>query len=332
MPFDEQVSSAFSAVRPQLDVFRFGVSSTLERAKAMLTADSGPSLAGAALGNFASGRIDPDRFAMISAGSAPLDSVGRTVVERAVELLEPLLAGGDAEFVVDVKSGTSPGAAVRARLTKLGSVFAAATLIELVRRRVYDPTQRTLSFGGHPFEKWNAGERRIAPPLVVRLDGADIDAFEFAPLLDGCVRLVLVVKGQCAPAPLARLISPGVFIAQTSDPEVLAKLTELDAPAIVAVMNGSEARFVHDPRGGAAIWQRMQVSTIPSAIPRKSIGSRSGWQQRDDLAHLEALSKQPLPLAPLIDEASALDGNAITDPAERLAAWLLDQSSFSVIN
>ena len=332
MPFDEQISSALSAVRPQLDVFRFAVSSTLERAKAMLTADSGSSLAGAALGNFASGRIDPDRFAMISAGSAPLDSVGRTVVERAVELLEPLLAGGDAEFVVNVKTGTSPGTAIRARLTKLGSVFAAATLIELVRRRVYDPSQRILSFGGHPFEKWNAGERKIAPPLVVCLDGADLDAFELAPLLDGCVRLVLVLNGHCAPAPLARLISPGVFVAQASDAEVLAKLTELDAPSIVAMMNGAEARFVHDPRGGAAIWQRLQVASIPTVIPRKPIGSRSGWQQRDDLAHLEALSKQPLPPAPLINESSALNGNATTDPAERLADWLLDQSSFSLVN
>jgi len=332
MPFDAQVSSALSAVRPQLDVFRFAVSSTLERAKALLTADSGSSLAGAALGNFASGRIDPDRFAMISAGSAPIDSVGRTVVERAIELLEPLLAGGDDAFVVDVKSGTSPVTAVRARLTKLGSVFAAATLIELVRRRVYDPTQRILSFGGHPFEKWNAGERKIAPPLVVRLEGADLDAFEFASLMDGCVRFVLIISGQCSPAPLARLVSPGVFVAQTGDAGILAKLTDLDAPAIIAVMNGAEARFVHDPRGGAAIWQRMQLSNIPSAIPRKPIGNRSAWQQRDDLAHLEALARQPLPLAPLIDEISALDGNAIADPAERLAAWLLDQSSFSVVN
>jgi hypothetical protein len=331
MPFDEQVSSALSAVRPQLDVFRFAVSSTLERAKAMLTAHSGPSHAGAALGNFATGRIDPDRFAMISAGSAPLDSIGRTVVERAILLLEPQLAGGDGEFVVDVKSGTSPGNAIRARLTKLGSVFAAATLIELVRRRVYDPTQRVLSFGGHPFDRWNAGERKIAPPLVIRLEGADLDPFEIAPFLDGCVRLVFKVDGQCAPAPLARLISPGVFVAQTSDTEVLAKLTELDAPAIVAVMSGNEARFVHDPRGGTAPWQRLQVSNIPSSIPRKPIGNRSAWQLREDLAHLEALAKQPLPLAPLIDETAVPAGNS-GDPAERLAAWLLDQSSFSVIN
>ena len=331
MPFDEQVSSALSALRPQLDVFRFAVSSTLERAKAMLTADSGPSHAGAALGNFASGRIDPDRFAMISAGSAPMDSIGRTVVERAILLLEPLLAGGDTEFVVDVKSGTSPGNAIRARLTKLGSVFAAATLIELVRRRVYDPTQRVLSFGGHPFEKWNAGERKIAPPLVVRLEGADLDPFEIAPFLDGCVRIVLKVDGQCSPAPLARLISPGVFVAQAGDTEVLHKLAELDAPAIVALMGGNEARFVHDPRGGAATWQRLQVLSIPQVIPRKPIGHRSAWQLREDLAHLEALAKQPLPLAPLIDETTTPAGST-GDPAERLAAWLLDQSSFSVIN
>ncbi|MEO7962385.1 MAG: hypothetical protein ABIT38_00590, partial [Gemmatimonadaceae bacterium] len=73
------------------------------------------------------------------------------------------------------------------------------------------------------------------------------------------------------------------------------------------------------------------VSNIPSSIPRKPIGNRSAWQLREDLAHLDALAKQPLPLAPLIDETTAPTGNS-GDPAERLAAWLLDQSSFSVIN
>jgi len=332
MPSDKRLAASLSALGPQLDVFRFAVASTLERAKTILTADSGPNHAGAALGDFASGRIDPDRFAMISAGSAPLDSVGRTVVERAIELLEPILSGGNDEFVVDVESGTSPAAAIRARLSKLGSVFAAASLIELVRRRVYDPSQRILSFGGHPFEKWTAGERRIAPPLLVTLHGSDLEPFELAPLLDGCVRLVLLVSGPCAPAALARLISPGTFVAQTDDAGVLAKSMDLDAPAIVAVMTGSEARFIHDPRRGVAVWQRLQVSNIPSAIPRKSLGSRSGWQQRDDLAHLESLSKQPLPLAPLIDEMTPAAARSNADPAERLAAWLLDQASFSVIS
>lgn len=332
MPFDEQVSSALSALRPQLDVFRFGASSTLERARSMLTEDSGPSRAGAALGSFANGRIDPDRFAMISAGSAPLDSLGRTLVERAVELLEPLVSGGNSEFVVHVKSGTSPGVAIRTRLSKLGAVFAAASVIDLVRRRVYDPTQRILSFGGYPFEKWNAGERRIAPPLIAEVDGADLDALELAPLLDGCVRLVLIVKGQCGPAPLARLISPGVFVAQTSDANVLEKLAELDAPAIVAVMNGPEARFIHDPRSGPTAWQRLDVSHIPSAISRKPIGNRSAWQQRDDLAHLEALAKHPLPFARLIDETSSPTSQSNSDSAERLAAWLLAQPGLSVVS
>lgn len=332
MPFDEHVTAALSALGPQLDVFRFAVSSTLERSRTMLTADSGPSQAGIALGAFATGLIDPDRFAMISAGAAPLDSVSRSVVERAAALLAPLLDGGNEQFVVDVKSGTPAGAAVRARLANLGSAFAAASLIELVRRRVYDPAQHTLPFDGHPFEKWTAGERRIAPPLVIRIDGSNLEAFELAPLLDGCVRLILMVSGPCTAAPLARLVSPGVFVAQTGDTNILARLVDLDAPAIVAIMTGTEARFSHDPRAGAAMWQRIDVTSIPSAIPRRSFGKRSGWQQRDDLAHLETLAKQPLPLAPLIDEMNTANGSSNADPAERLAAWLLDQSSLSVVS
>jgi hypothetical protein len=49
------------------------------------------------------------------------------------------------------------------------------------------------------------------------------------------------------------------------------------------------------------------------------------------MSHLEAMAKQPLPLAPLIDETTPA-GTSSGDPAERLAAWLLDQSSFSVVN
>ncbi|MDO8502544.1 MAG: hypothetical protein Q7S20_11945 [Gemmatimonadaceae bacterium] len=327
MQSDERVVAALSAVRPQIALFRFAVSGTLERARATLASESGPSQTRVALGDFAGGRIDPDRFAMVSAGSAPLDVIGRAVVERAAEALESLLRAGDEEFVVDVHPGTSPAAAIRARMTTLGSAFGAATLVELVRRRTYDPVQHGLPFKEHPFEKWTAGERKLAPPVVVRVDGRDLDAFELAPLLDGCVRLVLLVDEPCPPAPLARLVSPGVFVAQAGDMKVVEKVADLDGPAVIAVMKGTEARFVHDPRAGSAIWQRIEVTHMPDTQPRKSLGTRSAWQQRDDLAHLKALVEQPVLPANSADALIAAIGGGNADPAERLTAWLLDQSS-----
>jgi len=327
MQSDERVVTALSAIGPRIALFRFAVSGTLERARNTLASESGPSQARVALGDFAAGLIDPDRFAMISSGSGPLDAVGRAVVERAAEALETLLRAGDEEFVVDVRAGASPAAAIRARMTTLGSAFGAATLVELVRRRTYDPVQHGLPFEGHPFEKWTVAERKLAPPLVINLDGRDLDAFELAPLIDGCVRLILLVDEPCPPAPLARLVSPGVFVAQSGDMKVMERVTDFDGPAVIAVMKGTEARFVHDPRGGSAMWQRIEVTHMPDAHPRKSLGVRSAWQQRDDLSHLKALIEQPvLPANPAEALLAAVGGNS-SDPAERLTAWLLDQST-----
>jgi hypothetical protein len=326
MQSDERVVAALSALRPRIEAFRLAVSGALERAKNTLASESGPDQVRVALGDFAAGLIDPDRFAMISSGFGPLDAVGHAIVERATKVLEDLLHAGDDDFVVDVHAGNSAAAAVRARMTALGPAFGAATLVDLVRRRTYDSAQHGLPLETYPFEQWTAAERRLAPPLVIRLDGRDLDAFELAPLIDGWVRLVLLVAEPCTAAPLARLISPGAFVAQAGDMKVLERVADFDGPAVIAVMSGSEARFVHDPRAGSAMWQRIELTHMPAAQPRKSLGARSAWQQRDDLSHLKALTQQPvLPANPAeLLVASGVAGGF--DPAERLTAWLLDQS------
>jgi hypothetical protein len=327
MQSDERVAAALSALRPRIAAFRLAVSGALERAKNALASESGPDQARVVLGDFAAGLIDPDRFAMISSGLGPLDAIGHAIIERAVKALEALLHAGDEDFVVDVHAGRSAAAAVRARMTALGPAFGAATLVDLVRRRTYDPAQHGLPLEAHPFEKWTAAERRLAPPLVIRLDGRDLEAFELAPLIDGWVRLVLLVAEPCTAAPLARLVSPGAFVAQAGDMKVLERVTDFDGPAVIAVMTGSEARFVHDPRAGSAMWQRIEVTHMPTAQPRKSLGARSAWQQRDDLSHLKALIQQPILPASPAEVLVAAAGNGSYDPAERLTAWLLDQSA-----
>ncbi len=327
MQSDERVDAALSALRPRIAAFRLAVSGALERAQTTLASESGPDQARVALGDFAAGLIDPNRFAMISSGFGPLDAVSHAIVEQAVKELDALLRAGDVDFVVDVHAGRSAAAAVRARMTALGPAFGAATLVDLVRRRTYDPAQHGLPLEAYPFEKWTAAERRLAPPLVIRLDGRDLDAFELAPLLDGWVRLVLLVAEPCTAAPLARLVSPGVFVAQTGDMKVLERVADFDGPAVIAVMSGSEARFIHDPRAGSAMWQRIEVTQLPAVEPRKSLGARSAWQQRDDLSHLKALIQQPVLPANPAEVLVASGGGGSFDPAERLTAWLLDQST-----
>ncbi|HEY6088172.1 MAG TPA: hypothetical protein VD771_00125 [Gemmatimonadaceae bacterium] len=326
MQSDERVAAALSALRPRVAAFRFAVSGALERARSTLASESGPGQARNTLGDFGGRLIDPERFAMISSGAGPLDAVARAAVGRAADVLEGLLCAGDEEFVVDVAAGASLAAAIRGRLTTLGSVFSAAALIQLVRRRMYDQMQCGSLLDGHPFERWSAAERKFAPPLVVCVDGGDLDPFALAPLIDGWVRLILLVGEPSTAAPLARLVSPGAFVAQSGDMKVLERIADFDGPAVIAVMNGQEARFVHDPRAGPTMWQRIDVTHIPDAQPRKALGVRSAWQQRDDLSHLKALIEQPA-LASNSTEApvAAAAGSGI-NPAERLAAWLLEQS------
>lgn len=328
MQSDERVASALTALGPRIGLFRFAVSTALERARGTLASESGPGNARATLGEFGGRLIDPEIFAMIASGAGPLDATAHAAVERCADLLESLLLTGDEQFVVDVSSGASLSDAVGGRLAMLGSVFAAAGIIEQVRRRTYDPAQHQLAIG-YPFDLWSAGDRKLAPPLVVRVDGSDLDAVSLAPLIDGSVRFVLLVSGCTAPAPLAPLVSPGVFVAQSDDTRVVDMVKDFEGPAFIAVMTCAEARFVHDPRAGASTWQRIEVTRIPSVQPRKSLGVRSAWQQRDDLAHLKSLVERPVFSAvtggPLV---SAPDNGA--DPADRLTAWLLDQSGLSV--
>jgi len=100
---------------------------------------------------------------------------------------------------------------------------------------------------------------------------------------------------------------------------------------VIALMNGPEARFVHDPRAGSAMWQRIEVTHMPAGQARKSLGARSAWQQRDDLSHLKALIQQPVLPA---NSGEVLIASGVAggfDPAERLTAWLLDQSTSDAI-
>ena len=321
MPSDDRVVSALSALRPAIGRYRLAASEALERAKAMLAFEPGPDRTRAALGEFAAGRVDPERFALVSSGADPLDATGREVVEHVVELLEDVLSASDEQFLVTVAPAGNTAEAIRARLAGLGAVHAAARILDLVKRHGYDRVRHGSPSDGYPFERWTAAERALAPPLVVRLDGTSLDALELAPLVDGRMRLVLIVDGPAAPAPLARLVSPGALIAQVDDASSLAGLAELDGPAVVAVMQGQEARFVHDPRAGTAPWQRIRVDRMPTVPPRKTLGSRSAWQQRDDLAHLKALVEPPS-----LAHSAAGAGNGHADPTDRLTAWLIEQS------
>src|SRR5687767_13840065 len=114
MQSDERVIPALSALHPAIGRYRLAASGALERAKAMLAFEPGPGRTRAALGEFADGRIDPERFALVSVGEDPLDATGREVVAHVIELLEDVLGASEEQFLVDVAANASAGEAIRA--------------------------------------------------------------------------------------------------------------------------------------------------------------------------------------------------------------------------
>ena len=325
MPSDDRVQRALAAVAPQIAAFRSVVASTLEHARAVLSLDEGANHAKLELGALGS-RIDPIRFAALASGGAGLDPVGRERVARAVESLRALVDASDGAFIVELRPGDSLDASVRDAIARLGRVFGLANAVDLARRGGYVPRVHDRALEAWPFELWTQRDRKTLPPVVVALSGADLNVGQLGDMLDGNAHLVLVVSGDAAPARLVRLITPRTLVLQTTSADSLSRFTAYGGPAVAAMLPGDVAAFLHDPEAGKAPWQRIAMSSRPTAPPRKRIGVQTPAQQLDELRQLEALAERPsLSTAPI--ESLAPIGDS--DPAERLASWLLTESGVS---
>ena len=322
MPSDDRVQRALAAVAPQIAAFRSLVASTLEHARGILSLDEGANHAKLELGALGS-RIDPIRFAALASGGGGLDPVGRERVGRAVESLRALAEAPDDSFVVELRSGDSLDAGVRDALARLGRVFGLANAIDLARRGGYIPRLHDRALEAWPFELWTQRDRKTVPPLVVVLGAAELNVGSLADVLDGNAHLVLVVIGDAAPARLIRLVTPRVLVLQTTKADSFSRFTTYAGPAVAALLQGDVASFLHDPEAGKAPWQRIAISSRPANPPRKRIGVQCPVQQLDELRQLEALAERPsLSTAPIESLAPAGE----SDPTERLASWLLNES------
>jgi len=322
---DERVALALRSVAGAIAAYRSSVIATLERVRAMLAAGGGASRAREELGSFGAARIDVDRFAELSRGSV-FDGLARARLSRSVDVLCELAEAPDTAFVVDVPMGERPYATASAALARFGRAFGAAIAADLARMGVYEAKQHDVLTDAWPFDRWTKTERRLAPPIVVTLDGSNLCVGELAELLDGTLRIVLVVRGKCAPAPLVRLITPNTLVIQTSDATGLDRLDAYSGPAIAACVSEDSATFIHDPDRGATSWQRLSIWRRPATEPRRTIGVLSPRQQREELLQLEALAVQPaLPTAPVDALIPRGEGSA----ADRLADWLLAQSGLA---
>ena len=143
--------------------------------------------------------------------------------------------------------------------------------------------------------------------------------------------IVLLAEGPSPPAPLASLLSPGVFLLQTTDPEELDGVGDIEGPAVIAVLPEGAAEWVHDPRGGGTLGERLTVRVLPDTADIGKIDGLSAWRQREDLGHLAALAEAARSGSPvgMTPSANGVQGGVPAEPVDLLAAWLIRQADLS---
>lgn len=326
MPSDERVGLALQALERPIADFRAALTGALDQAGAFLATQRGGAEGlvermRVELGVFGARHVDPARFADYFAARPSLDDLATARLERAVATLRSLLDRGAEAFVATVPSGGSLGQTVGAALADVGRAFGAVLAVELLRNGAFTSDHEPL-LESFAFHSWTKTERRFAPPLVVKVAGADLQVGGLADYLDGREKIVLVVEGPAAPAPLVRLITPGTLVLQTHDGGGLDRMASAEGPAVAALMPETSAVFLHDPTAGRESWQRLSVAHVPPS-PRKAVGGFSTWQMQEDIRQLEALAAAPL-AQPLPSGAAPAAGGA--DAVDKLASWLLGQA------
>ena len=335
MPSDERVQGAHAALRAKGGAFRAAVETAAAQVRAYLAAHGSRSEERARetaleLGQFAGGRIDVGRLAAVLGTTRVLDQQEEAAVRRCADVMDEVLARGDGQFLWHVPPNGDLRATVEDALATLGRAFGAVLVFQAVKAGTYRADVHEAALRSFPFRRWNRQERLLAPPLVVSVDGSALNAPALAEYLDGGQKIALVIEGASAPAPLARLITPHLFVMQCESPADLARLAAVDGPAIAALVPPTAARFVHDPATA-----RLEVTHLRAESPRSSVGGWSAWQQGEDLALLRALAAAETLAARAQAQASGDDATSralVGDTpvgVEELSAWMLAQAGFA---
>jgi hypothetical protein len=328
MPSDARFTPALQAMAQPIAEFRAIIQGALAQAEHFLVAQGAgePERAARAareLGRFAAGRIDPARFATLFPAVTPVDAGALTALTRAIAELRSTASRGDEAFVIELPRGGRLDARVGDAFAEIGRAFGAVILADVVRSGRYQPGEHAHLLEPLAFHAWGRAERRYAPPLIVSVDGADLHVGALSDFADGRARLVLVVRGPAAPAPLVRCITPGTMVLQTTDGSGLDRVAAFDGPAVAALMPEGSAVFLHDPLAGREAWQRLTVRT-QGEVPKRAIGGISVWQMTEDRTLLGDLARTPFAIP--VAGGSAAPALGAEDAVDRIAAWLLSQS------
>lgn len=336
MPSDAgPVERVMEGVRIPMEEFQSALVRAVEDVKGFLAAHRAPtgdSTPGAAaqLGAFGAGRIDPSRFASLLVVPETMDAERLHRVELALAHLEALQARGSELYRARVAPDGDLRDTVAGALRRIGGAFGMIRVVASARDERSEPLDPEDFVNGLPLERWGRSERRLAPPLVVEVDGANLAVGGLAEFLDGGLEIVLVVSGAAPPAALAGLITPDVYVAQTPDPADIAPAMAHKGPVVMAIMPDGAARFTHDPTGGSTYSERLRIDQIPDLETLTAMGGRSVFRQRQDLEHLGQLALASTSnvssrvVSPV--EGSQPEGEADATPADRLAGWLIQQA------
>jgi hypothetical protein len=322
MPFDELRARALEAVAGRREAFQSAVVTAVDEVRVLLESQTAPangkgSKTAAELGQFASGRIDPERFEALFAEQGTLDAEAVERIRAALDTLTELAGAGDALFMVKVPSGADLRDTVRAALGRAGMAFGAGRAVENARVGAR-PTEYADGFDP---SLWNRAERGIAPPLVVEVQGADLRPAGLADYLDERQVIVLLVRKPAPPAALARLIVPGTLVAQGPTADALSALASWDGPAVVAVVPEMTAAYSYRPEAdGPGV---LKVDAL-SADRLRPVGQLTAARQEADVRLLRLLDGAAAGRVVAAAESGAAEE---TDPADKLAAWLLRQAT-----
>ncbi|HEY0673647.1 MAG TPA: hypothetical protein VGD27_15320 [Longimicrobiales bacterium] len=319
MPSEDRMLAALQSLTQERDAFRSALAAALEQVRGIMATgnhvESTIERAALELGAFASGRIQLERFADIARHDDRPKKSELASIRHAQQLLAATLAMGDQLHTVDVPENGDLYAIVQEALATAGRAFAAAYAIELIRTNRELHTKEEALLAPLPPERWTRAERELAPPLVVRVHGGDLRLSGFEELLQGAQKIVLLVDGHAPPAALARLISPNVFVMQCRSLEDLKRVRDYEGPAIAAVINEPAAAFV---------WNRgtLTVDYLPSELPKRPLRTSTVFRQQEDLAWLQTVQRYQ---QQSVVEVAATSPETITQPGDKLAAWLLRQ-------
>jgi hypothetical protein len=319
MPSEERKKIALDAIRSHAESFRSTLAASTDQVRGLLAGTGNVAEdQSVALGLFAQGRVNVDRFAKFAPKLAHIDAKAEVPIRAAQQVFKSLLAKGDELFVLKIEEGKGLSYHVGSRLSLIGRVFAAARVIALAKRGEYIEKEHAAMLENFPFSMWNDSERALAPALVVELSGADFKPSTIVPFLDANLKLVFNVYGDAPAAALSRVVSPRVFVQQETGDAALEAFSTYEGTAVAALLPKDAVSFVHDPSAGATTYQRFISVSFPKEVKKRSIGGISAAQQAEDYALLETLSLVPMPA-----------GDAASDPAGKLSAWLLSQTDLS---